>query len=118
MCDLNGPFKLCTCSNKIDKEKPYWVLERMTSNLKDMIPPIIGMFPDNYDFNIDFILNELNNKNPFDFEYYPKQKDCLTLNFDSEIFHFIYTNGVWRDFYDYVGLEDLDKELKSEGIIK
>ena len=42
-----------------------------------MIPPIIGMFPDNYDFNIDFILNELNNKNPFDFEYYPKQKDYL-----------------------------------------
>jgi len=24
----------------------------------------------------------------------------------------------WRDFYDYVGLEDFDKELKSEGIIK
>ena len=32
MCDVNGPFKLCTCSEKIDKNKPYWVLK---SNRKD-----------------------------------------------------------------------------------
>lgn len=117
MCDLIKHFKLCTCSEKIDKNKPHWVLERVTSNLKDMLLPIIGMFPLNYDFNIDFILNELNNNNPFDFKYHPKQKDTLTLNFDSESFHVIYTNGKWRDFFDYVGLEESDKELKSEGII-
>lgn len=27
MCDVNGQFKLCTCSEKIDKTKPYWVLK-------------------------------------------------------------------------------------------
>ena len=27
MCDVNGQFKLCTCSEKIDKKKPYWVLK-------------------------------------------------------------------------------------------
>jgi hypothetical protein len=41
-----------------------------------------------------------------------QQKDTLKLNFDSESFHVIYTNGEWRD-YDYVGLEDSAKELKS-----
>ena len=32
MCDLNGPFKLCTCSGKIDKKKPYWVLKTNKEN--------------------------------------------------------------------------------------
>ena len=32
MCDVNGQFKLCTCSEKIDKKKPYWVLK---SNRED-----------------------------------------------------------------------------------
>jgi len=118
MCDVNGPFKLCTCSEKINKKKPYWVLERVSSNLKDMIPTMIGMFPSEYEFNIDLIINQLNNKKPFDFNYHPKQKDTLTLNFESDTFHVIYTNGKWRDFYDYVGLNESDKQNKSEGIIQ
>ena len=32
MCDVNSQFKLCTCSEKIDKKKPYWVLK---SNRED-----------------------------------------------------------------------------------
>ena len=32
MCDLNGPFKLCTCSDKIDKEKPHWILKFVCSS--------------------------------------------------------------------------------------
>ena len=27
MCDVNGKFKLCTYSEKVDKKKPYWVLK-------------------------------------------------------------------------------------------
>ena len=34
MCDINGQFKLCTCSEKVDKSKPYWVLK---SNRDDEI---------------------------------------------------------------------------------
>ena len=30
MCDLNGPFRLCTCSDDIDYTKPHWIL-RMNS---------------------------------------------------------------------------------------
>ena len=42
MCDVNGPFKLCTCSEKIDKKKPYWVLK---SNREDNIDNmVLGMF--------------------------------------------------------------------------
>ena len=43
MCDINGPFKLCTCSEKIDKKKPYWVLK---SNREDDEEDhmVLGMF--------------------------------------------------------------------------
>jgi len=35
MCDVNGQFKLCTCSDKIDKTKPYWVLNKGTLKNKN-----------------------------------------------------------------------------------
>lgn len=30
MCDVNGQFKLCTCSEKVDKKKPHWLLKTHT----------------------------------------------------------------------------------------
>ena len=27
MCEIFKEYKLCTCSEKIDKKKPYWVLK-------------------------------------------------------------------------------------------
>ena len=27
MYDINGQFKVCTCSEKVDKKKPRWVLK-------------------------------------------------------------------------------------------
>jgi len=118
MCDLNGPFRLCTCSDGIDKSKPHWVLERMNSNLKDLELVHIGMFPPEYHFKIEIILSELNNNSPFDFEYHPKQKDVLTLNFEYDNYNLIYTNGEWRDFYEYFVVSEEDLNFKNEGRIK
>ena len=28
MCEVGKTLKLCTCSDKIDKNKPYWTLAR------------------------------------------------------------------------------------------
>ena len=30
MCDLNGPFRLCTCSSDIDHTKLHYVTEGIT----------------------------------------------------------------------------------------
>jgi len=30
MCEIFKEYKLCTCSDKIDKTKPYWVLNKGT----------------------------------------------------------------------------------------
>ena len=32
MCDLNGPFRLCTCSSDIDYTKPHWILKMNGTN--------------------------------------------------------------------------------------
>ena len=42
MCDVNGPFKLCTCSEKIDKKKPYWVLKSNREDNEEHM--VLGMF--------------------------------------------------------------------------
>ena len=117
MCKL-GEFKLCTCSDKIDKSKPHWILEKLSVNKDEIDEVIIGMYPEEYVMNIDFVIDKLNHGNPFDFQYNPKQKDVLTLNFDEVAFTLIYTNGKWREFDDeYCGLEENQKQFNSHGKI-
>ena len=110
MCDLNGPFKLCTCSGRIDKKKPHWILERISVNLKDLETYIIGQFSTTYLMNIDDIIEQLNTTNIFDFDYIPKQKDILTLDFVDDYYQLIYTKGEWREFFDY---EVISKDQKT-----
>ena len=32
MCDLNGPFRLCSCSADVDYTKPHWILRMNSTN--------------------------------------------------------------------------------------
>ena len=34
MCDNIGEFKLCTCSDKTDKKKPYWEVDKVQPHLR------------------------------------------------------------------------------------
>ena len=117
MCSPNDGFKLCTCSGDINENEPHWVLERLKINRKDVSLMIIGMFPIDYDVNIDYVLDQLNNHNPFDFDYTPRNKDILTLYFENESFHLFYYNKRWTDFYDYIGVEDGEKEEINKGLL-
>ena len=117
MCKIDTSFKLCTCSGHIDRTKPHWVLERMNINMKDVDRVLIGHFPFEHFINEDKILEEMNARNVFDFEYKPKQKDTLSLYFEEDFFHLIYTNGKWREFFMYPGLRETQKDLKQEGVI-
>ena len=44
MCDNIGEFKLCTCSDKIDKKKPYWKLEKFNANKNEIQQIIMGTY--------------------------------------------------------------------------
>tara|TARA_B110001469_G_C9418510_1_gene213611 strand:+ start:313 stop:615 length:303 start_codon:yes stop_codon:yes gene_type:complete len=82
MCYVNGQFKLCTCSEKIDKKKPYWVLKLNKQKGEEF--GVLGMFSQpNPVFTTKLrrnILRKLNLvKSIFDFEYNRKEKDLLKL---------------------------------------
>ena len=97
MCDLKGPFKLCTCSGKIDKKNPYWVLNK--SVRKDdigvgveIMGTIIYDENDNKKWSIrEQILMKLNTEDVFDFNYSPSENDIIKV-FDGKFkHHFIYS---------------------------
>ena len=117
MCEI-GEFKLCTCSGEIDESKPHWILERLSVNKNEIEQVTIGMYRHEYMINLGFVIDKLNTGNPFDFEYKPRQKDMLSLNFDDVAFTLIYTNGKWREFDDdYPGLEENQKDFIDSGEI-
>ena len=43
MCDLNGPFRLCTCSNDIDYTEPRWILRMNRVNNGEETMVTIGI---------------------------------------------------------------------------
>ena len=96
MCDVNGQFKLCTCSEKIDKTKPYWVLNKGTPKNKDndiLIEGTLIYSEDeiNREITEDILLQDLNSKNIFDFDYHPLKNDILKLYDGKYTYHFIYS---------------------------
>ena len=123
MCDVNGQFKLCTCSEKIDKKKPYWVLK---SNRKDEEETVVlGMFSQPNPLFTPIvrknILRRLNSvKSIFDFEYSPNERDLLKLCGKYDEYYCEYINGkwVWLENFDFFGKKEGKFKNKSKGYIK
>ena len=87
MCDLNGPFKLCSCADDIDFSKPHWKLFRNSIG-KGELNSILGM-PIFEVHMLDVIqqkkiLRRLNTINVFDFEYLPNENDKLFIHEDED----------------------------------
>ena len=118
MCSTSDGFKLCTCSDDIDKEKPHWVLERLKTNKNGIEFMVIGTFDVNYLENLEYVLEQLNNHNPFDFDYRPRNRDLLTLKFEEGEFNLFYYNKRWTDFDEYAELEENQKEEIRKGFLK
>ena len=123
MCDVNGKFKLCTCSDKIDKKKPYWVLKSNKQKGEEF--GVLGMFsqPNPVFTHIlrRNILKRLNSvKSIFDFEYTPKEKDLLKLcgEFDEYYCEFINGKWVWLENFDFSGKKKSKFKNKSKGYIE
>ena len=120
MCDFNKGFILCKCNdpkvvvhnkksrrNKKKKNQPIeydWTLYKYLGLSKEME---LGRytFPSSDVGNgltSDFVLNELNSRNCFDFEYQPKEGDNLIISKtdSSNRIEFIFRNGKWiEDHY-------------------
>jgi hypothetical protein len=86
MCDVNGPFKLCTCDTSVDRTKPHWILHRYIQSKEEY--QVMGEFrtPNPYQqISTRSLKRRLNSINVFDFEYKPIEGDYLELFLSPEI---------------------------------
>jgi len=121
MCDLNGPFRLCSCSEDIDYSKPHWILRMNNINDGEEMMVTIGMMtPVNLIDKIERrkILRRLNTINVFDFEYNPKDNDQLELNFQEyDGYKFTFKNGKWKIEEWYGEHPIFEHQNTKEGVI-
>lgn len=122
MCDLNGPFRLCTCSDDVDYTKPHWIL-RMNSINDDVETMVtIGMMmPLNLINKIERrkILRRLNTVNVFDFEYTPSENDQLDLNLEEDDgYTFNFKKGKWVFEEWYGEHQEFEYENQKGGVIE
>ena len=124
MCDLNGPFKLCSCADEIDLSKPHWKLYRNVIEKGE--PTFIMGTPNSPDFNfiLDIIqqkkmLRRMNTLNVFDFEYAPNEGDKLFI-YENEVeyIELEFKGGKWKKI-NFFGIHSNNKhEYKLLGIIE
>lgn len=122
MCDLNGPFKLCSCSSDVDYSKPHWILKTNPIRNEEYLVVIEGMMiPPNLIDKIERrkVLRRLNTINVFDFEYTPSENDQLELNHDEDDgYKFTFKGGKWV-MEEFMGEHLLfEHESQREGLIE
>ena len=117
MCDVNGQFKLCTCSEKVDKKKPYWVLKSNREDNEEQC--IVGQFSQP---NVLFtpivrrnILRRLNTiKSIFDFDYTPTERDLLKLSGEYDEYYCEFKGGKWIWLENFTYLEKKNGEYRNK----
>lgn len=97
MCDTSQNLKLCTCKEKIDKSKPYWMLSRKRINQGKTVSLILGSYePETINEStanlVDWLESQLNNNDCFDFDYHPMQDDKLVIHKNNLKLEFIYSD--------------------------
>lgn len=123
MCDVNGPFKLCTCSEKIDKSIPHWILKY---NKKDGVETmVVGMFSQPNTLFTPIIrrniLSRLNSKDSiFDFNYSPQKGDLLKLCGEFDEYYLEFENGKWNwiENFDYISKNYGKFQNKKRGYVE
>lgn len=145
MCSISDQIKFCSCLKEGEDKEIKDILKGLEKFQSKVLPAskepfswelyefdryeehegMIGLMympSDKIGFLLseEFVLDELNNKNCFDFDYFPKEGDHLQINFQRnaswiEFLSFIYRSGKWAaDFY---GFEE-HVHLKNYGIAK
>ena len=118
MCDVNGPFKLCTCSEEVNKNKPHWTLKSDRKN-SEFHAVHVGLLEPRFFIFTPFIkrhiLRRMNSKTSvFDFEYVPKEKDLLVLRGEYESYFLEYNNNKWNWIDEYEFIQSGENVFRNE----
>ena len=125
MCDIADGFKLCTCKGeeKLELGESCWILEKRKTSIVPKCD-VVGsvMFPEYSKQETDMIalvLQNLNQRNCFDFRYRPRESDVLTIILQEDAYRFRFLDTQWR--FDESTPFDAWREqmvFKKKGIIK
>lgn len=125
MCDVNGKFKLCTCTSKVDTSKPHWVLKYNKNKGYNVEHHVVGMFSHSNQLFTPIlrrnILRSLNTSTSiFDFDYSPTEGDLLKLCGDFDEYYCEFRGGkwVWLDYFEYIERKDGKFKNKNRGVIE
>ena len=112
MCKVSDKLQLCTCKGNIESLRHYWILHRFIEGrnivvMGECMPPA-QIDPQIDAMNENLLLLLLNEKNVFDTNINPLEKDRLEIsflvspeNYERLTYGFEYRNGKWRiELYD------------------
>ena len=100
MCKPSKNLKLCTCSGEPDFEKlkeklkETWKLASENGQILyvgETVPAYRR-----FDSQEQYLLDQLNHFDPFDFNYIPKEGDQLTITWNDKEYHFVVKGFRWR----------------------
>jgi len=108
MCLESEKIIFCTCEAENEDSKFVesfnWSLERFLRSKESRIKgKILAPSSDlGSEINLERIIEEMNSRNCFDFDYSPQEKDSFKLNnglerTDYKYFSLIYINGKWEE---------------------
>ncbi|WMX13849.1 MULTISPECIES: hypothetical protein [unclassified Aureispira] len=103
MCNLNQGFKLCSCdSDQLTPDEIGWILERknavkQASSLRGK--PFIYKMNQSEQALKSEVVQQLNQRNCFDFDYQPQEDDFLRIRGNKKSFWmaFRYQQGRWEE---------------------
>jgi hypothetical protein len=121
MCQTITDFTLCSCADKktTNPSEYFWYILRyiQTNDTHEMGRVISPKESLDHGLNQEMVLIKLNQKNCFDFEYEPQEKDCLHLaqgkKYSGDYMAFTYRNGEWVNGKEYDPFSDEMKEVKA-----
>jgi len=103
MCLLTDTFKLCSCdATQLSPDEIGWILKRVNPNKKInriMGKPAFRTIPQGISNIQAHIVEQLNQRNCFDFDYTPNTNDRLSIRTQTDTItwvHFHYQSSKWK----------------------
>jgi len=120
MCELDSNLKLCTCSEKIDTNQPHWRLYRKTIIQPTQDFHVVGMIINPIDSSLSAfdLLEQLNLRNCFDFDYQPLDDDKLVVKLTSEKLEFVYDGENMCWVTDTPHFQEIRRTMQAKGYVK
>lgn len=133
MCRISDKLKLCTCITDFGSLKHYWVFHRFSKDKNDMVIGLV-LFPTFIDpevekYNEKILERLLNEKNPFDIDIAPCEKDRLVISirigpdkFERIHYGFEFKRNKWKkigyDPFEWMWHHDKMKSGKIKNALK